>query len=410
MPPRPRPPRRRRPPALTARDARRLVLAAQGFGRPRPAGGARPADLRHALDRVRVLQIDSVNVLVRAHYMPLFSRVGAYDRSVVDDLVYRERAWFEHWGHEASLLPARLHPWLRWRMVRHPWAGIERSAREAPSLADDVLRRVAAEGPLAASDFGDERRGRGMWSWSRTKTVLEWLLATGRLAVADRRAFERRYDLPERVMPKEVLAAPTPSPEEAIEALLLESAQALGVGTAADLADYFRVRLPVARPRIARLVEDGRLVEVGVEGWREAAFAPADVPLAPRPVPARALVSPFDSLVFDRRRLERTFGFHYRIEIYVPAGKRRHGYYVLPFLMDEAFRARVDLKADRPARRLLVRSSHLEPGERAGPVAEALAGELERLARWLGLDRVVVESRGTLHRALRAAVAGGRAE
>jgi hypothetical protein len=245
-----------------------------------------------------------------------------------------------------------------------------------------------------------------MWAWSRPKLVLEWLLATGRVAVAQRRGFERCYDLPERVMPREVLEAPTPPPEEAVESLLLESAQALGIGTATDLADYFRVRPVAARPRIARLVEDGRLREVRVEGWKDAAFVPGDARLAPRAVPACALLSPFDSLVFDRRRVERMFGFRYRIEIYVPAAKRRHGYYVLPFLQDEALRARVDLKADRAGGRLLVRAAHLEAGERAGAVAEALAIELDAMAGWLGLDRVVVEPRGDLHRALRSAVRG----
>ncbi|HVG94559.1 MAG TPA: crosslink repair DNA glycosylase YcaQ family protein [Planctomycetota bacterium] len=403
-------PRRRRSTleALTATDARRIALAAQGFDRPRPVAGARTADVRRTLERLRLVQIDSVNVLVRAHYMPLFSRLGAYERGALDDLVYGKRTWFEHWGHEASFLPVRYFPWLRWRMERHPWGGVERAAREAPTLVDDLLRRVAAEGPLAASDLDSAPRTKGMWAWTRGKMVLEWLLATGRLAVACRRGFERCYDLTERVVPKEVLDLPAPSPDEALESLLVESAEALGIGTATDLADYFRLRPVRARPRVAALVEAGRLREIRVDGWREPAYVPARARIEPRPVPAAALVSPFDSLVFDRRRIERMFGFHYRIEIYVPAAKRRHGYYVLPFLMDEALRARVDLKADRAAGRLLVRAAHLEPGEAAGPVAERLAPELVRLAGWLGLDRVVVERRGDLHRPLRSALAGAQ--
>jgi uncharacterized protein YcaQ len=290
-------------------------------------------------------------------------------------------------------------------MERHPWPGIDQTAKEAPTLVDDLLRRIAEEGPLAASDLDQGPKRRGMWAWSRPKIVLEWLLATGRLGVASRRGFERCYDLPDRVLRREFLDVPTPSKDEAIEALLVESAHALGIATARDLADYFRVKMPVARPLVARLVERGLLKEVRVEGWRDAAYVPAEGPPRPRPVPARSLLSPFDSLVFDRQRTERMFGFHYRIEIYVPAGKRRHGYYVLPFLMDEALRARVDLKADRQRGRLVVRASHLEPGEDAGGVAEALAPELFLLAGWLGLDRVVVEPRGAFHKALRPAVA-----
>jgi uncharacterized protein YcaQ len=390
---------------LSLAEARRLALSAQGFDGRSRARAPSAQRLSETLARLRLLQIDSVSVLVRAHYLPLFSRRGPYDRAFLDRLAYEERAWFEGSGHAASLLPARLEPLLRWRAERRPWPAVARILRRSPSFAEGVLRRIAEEGPLTASDLaGEGPRPRGMWNWGPAKHVVEWFFATGRLAVAGRRGFERRYDLSERVLPADVLRAPTPTKEDAQAALLLESAEALGVATLADLADYFRLRVPAARPLVARLVEDGRLSRVRVEGWKADAYVPSDVARAPRSVSARALLSPFDSLVFRRDRTERLFAFRYRIGIYTPAAKREHGYYVLPFLHDEALRARVDLKADRATGRLLVRRAFLEPGERAGPVADALAEELRLVARWLDLARVVVESRGAFGAAVRRRV------
>ncbi len=391
---------------LLADEARRVVLEAQGFAAPRPRSAPGERHVHGVLDRIRLLQIDSVNVLVRAHYLPLFSRLGPYDRAILDRLTYEKRELFEFWGHAATLLPSRFHALLRWRMDRKAWPDLDRLRREKPDFIDSVLRQIVERGPLSASELSDagERAG-SWWGWGEGKHVLEWLFATGRVTTATRRNFERIYDLTERVLPAHVLAAPTPSPTDAKKALLVESAHALGVATAGELADYFRLHKPTAKGLVLELVEAGALRRVRVEGWSAPAFAAPDVKV-PRRVPcARALLSPFDPLVFERARTLRIFGFHYRIEIYTPQAKRVYGYYVLPFLMDGDLCARVDLKADRASGRLLVRSTHLEPGRDGGRVADALALELRDVARWLDLDRVVVERRGSLARALRGAVA-----
>jgi len=391
-------------------EARRRALVAQGFGAPRPRGPVGVHHVRRAIDRVGLLQLDSVQVLVRAHYLPLFSRLGPYDRDLLDRLAYRDRELFEYWGHEASLLPLRLHPLLRWRMARKPWAAVEALLRKQPDAGDALLARIDAEGPLTASDVkvADGRRG-SWWGWGTTKHLLEWLFWTGRLTTADRRRFERVYERPERVLPRVVLDAPTPSPDDARRELLLLSARALGVATATDLADYYRLHKPTARALVEGLAADGRLRRVRVEGVAHDAFVLPDAPPAPRAVRARALLAPFDPLVFERARTERLFGFRYRLEIYVPAPQRTYGYYVLPFLLDEALVARVDLKADRAREALVVRAAHLEPGAPAEPVVDALAGELRAMARWLDLSRVVVERRGALHAPLRAALRSGGA-
>lgn len=397
-------------PSLSADEARRLALDAQGFGLARPRGPVTTAHVRRTIDRLRLLQIDSVNVLVRAHYLPLFSRLGPYDRGILDRLAYARRELFEFWAHEASLVPTRLHPWLRWRMAaRKPWDAIATLLRDEPGAIDAVLAEVKARGGIGAGDLADGGgRGGAWWGWGRGKHVLEWLFATGRVTTTARRGFERLYDLVERVLPAEVLAAPTPPPDAARKALLLESAQALGVATARDLADYFRLHKPTARGLVAELAEEGALRRVRVEGWRDDAFVTRNL-RPPRALAAsRALLSPFDSLVFERARTERLFGFRYRVEIYVPEGKRTYGYYVLPFLLDGDLVARVDLKADRAGGRLLVKAAHLEPGRDAGRVADALAAELRAMADWLGLERVVVLRRGDLAREVRAACARPR--
>jgi len=393
--------------ALSAAEARRLAPGAQGFGAPRPKGPVTTAQVRRTIDRLRLLQLDSINVLVRAHYMPLFSRLGPYDRAILDRLAYERRELFEFWALEASLVPTRLHPWLRWRMALKPWGTIATMLRVEPHACDAILAEVTARGGIGAGELADPGgRGGAWWGWGRGKHVLEWLFATGRVTTTSRRGFERLYDLVERVLPADVLGAPTPPPDVARKALLVESARALGVATARDLADYFRLHKPTARALVDELVAEGTLRQVRVEGWRHAAFAPRDL----RPPAGRAascaLLSPFDSLVFERARTERLFGFRYRVEIYVPAPKRTYGYYVLPFLLDGHLVARVDLKADRANGRLLVKAAHLEAGRDAGRTAEALAAELRAMADWLELERVVVERRGDLHRALRAAVAG----
>jgi len=385
---------------LSHAEARRIALAAQGFGRARPE---RPVDaglLRRNLDRLGLHQIDSVNVLARAHYLPAFSRLGPYDRALLDRAAWgprRERRLFEYWAHEASLIPVEHHPLFRWRMARADrgegcYGRLRAYATTERAVAEAMLARIGAEGPMAASDFDDDRaleRGRrgGWWGWGAAKQALEWLFWAGHITTATRRgAFERVYDVPSRVLPKAVLAMPTPHEDEAQRALLDLAARALGVATARDLRDYFRLGPEDARRGIAALIEMGRLRPVAVEGWAQPAFLHTEARV-PRRVESCALLSPFDPLVWERSRAERLFGFRYRIEIYVPADKRQHGYYVLPFLLGDRLVARVDLKADRAAGRLLVLGTHHEPDAPRG-TGEALAAELRAVAAWLGLETV----------------------
>jgi uncharacterized protein len=393
---------------LSAAQARRMALAAQGFadrsnGRA-PDGWA----LRRVLDRVGLIQIDSVNVLQRAHYLPLFSRLGPYETELLDRAAHRApRRLFEYWGHEASLLPVATQPLLRWRMERagdDAWGGMRRIQRERPELVERVLADVRDRGPIAASEVVEEEapaRTGPWWDWSDVKRAFEWLFWSGQITSARRRGFERLYDLPERVLPREVIDTPTPPLEDAQRELLRIASRALGVGAERDLRDYFRLPAAEAGPRVAELVEAGELWPVEVEGWSVPGYVHPEARL-PRTVHARALVGPFDSLVWERPRVERLFGFRYRIEIYVPKPKRIHGYYVLPFLLGDRLVARVDLKADRAAGVLRVQASHAEP--HAPPeTASELAAELESMAGWLGLDGVAVQPRGDLAAPLAAA-------
>jgi uncharacterized protein YcaQ len=383
---------------LSRAAARRIALAAQGFGAaPRAITGWAP--LGRVLGRIGLYQIDSVNVLARAHYLPAFSRLGPYDRGLLDRAAWgarRQRRLFEYWAHEASLLPLALHPLLRWRMVAAErgeigWRSLRAFAGERRGEADAILRRIEAEGPLAASDFEHGKGRAGWWEWGATKQALEWLFWAGRITTATRRGgFERVYDLAERVIPAPVLALPTPDPAEARRQLVEMSARALGIASAGDLRDYFRLGPDDSRRAIAQLVEDGRLVPATVEGWSRPAFLHAEA-RRPRRIAGQALLAPFDPLIWERARAERLFGFRYRIEIYTPAAKRQHGYYVLPFLMDEALVARVDLKADRQAGKLRVRGAHFEPAAPADTRAR-LAAELAAMAGWLGLEAPVLDA------------------
>ena len=397
---------------LPLRVARRVALHAQGFGDRPPGGAPDRRHLRRVVGRTGLLQIDSVNVFERAHYLPVFSRLGPYDRGLVDRAAYRHRDLFEYWGHEASLLPVRTQPLLRWRMERaaaleEGWGRTRQIVRDDPGFVARVLQRVAEEGPVSAGELHvGERPGGPWWDWSATKVALEHLFWSGRITTAARRGFERVYDLTERVLPAEVLAAPTPSRADAQRELVRLAARAHGVATEKDLRDYFRLRPDEAAQAVRSLVEEGALLPVEVEGWRGPAYLSAGAHV-PRRVRAAALLSPFDPLVWERSRTARLFGFDYRIEIYVPAEKRVHGYYVLPFLQDEALRARVDLKGDRQAGVLRVRAAWHEAGEDAGETAAALAAQLRHAADWQGLGEVVVEPRGDLAPALAAAVAAG---
>jgi uncharacterized protein YcaQ len=396
---------------LSLPAARRIARAAQGFADRRPAGVPDLRALRRVLGRVGLLQIDSVNVLVRSHYLPLFSRLGAYPLSLLERAAYRRpRALFEYWAHEASLLPVAVHPLLRWRMAsaeEEAWGRMRRLNAEKPGFVDQVLAEVAARGPVGAGELEEDRPRRAgpWWDWHDSKTALEWLFYSGQVSTAGRRNFERLYDLTERVIPAEVLAVPTPEPAEAHRELIRLAARSLGVGTEKDLRDYFRLSPQQARPAIAALVEEGGLLPVAVDGWRQTAYLDPAARI-PRRVAAAALLSPFDSLIWERSRTERLWGFRYRLEIYVPAPKRVHGYYVLPFLLGDDLVARVDLKSDRRAGMLRVQAAHLEPGRPAGEVAVALAAQLAELAEWLGLDGVAPPLGGDLAGPLAAALAG----
>ena len=408
---------------LSADEARRLAVAAQGFGRPRPTGRVDARHLRRAIDDVGLLQLDSVNVFCRSHYMPVFSRLGPYPRQALDQLAWHQnpdgktgragqRDLIEYWGHEASLLPVELQPLLRWRMARVDalaWKSVARVAAEQPELLEFVLDMVRERGPIRASDLAAKGRRREpgeMWSWSEEKTALEYLFFAGRVCAARRVNFERLYDLPERVLPRQVLEAPTPSQGEAQRQLILIAAKRLGVATEADLGDYFRLPRAESKARVAELTADGDLIPARVEGWRQPAYVSTERPGGlRRAAAARALLTPFDSLVWARERTERLFGFRYRIEIYVPAPKRVYGYYVLPFLLGDRLVARVDLKSDRQAGVLRVRGAFAEPHVDTALVAEELADELRLLAGWLELSGVSVARKGDLATALRGALA-----
>ncbi|MBF9233287.1 winged helix-turn-helix domain-containing protein [Microvirga alba] len=376
---------------LSLSQARRIALAAQGFGETRPT---RPTvrHLTRALDRSHLLQIDSVNVLVRAHYMPLFSRLGAYERELLEKVAYhpKKRATFEYWGHEASLIRLDLHPLFRWRMARAArgegtYGGIARFGQEKRAFIEEVRREIAARGPLSAGELTGGGKGKGSWwGWSDGKRALEWLFWAGEVTTATRRGFERLYDLPERVLPAAILNAPTPSEEEAQRELLKLSIRALGIASERCLRDYFRLSPGDAKARIPELIEAGDLLPVTVEDWSGPVYLDPQARI-PRRIAARALVSPFDPIVWERTRTERLFDFHYRIEIYTPAEKREFGYYCLPFLLGEDIVARLDLKADRAAGRLIVHSIHPEHHAAPDEIAPALGDELRLMAGWLGL-------------------------
>ncbi|HET9139907.1 winged helix-turn-helix domain-containing protein [Actinophytocola sp.] len=396
---------------LSAAAARRMALAAQGFAQERPASEPGRRHLRRVLSQVQVLQLDSVNVAVRAHYMPLFSRLGPYEPSLVDDAAWthstrRPRMLVEYWAHMASLMPVADWPLLRWRMrgyERRWWGAEPQVTRDSPGLVDDLLAAVKELGPVSAGRLEEElggsprqaRAAGGWWNRSDVKHTCEFMFATGQLTTAARRGFERLYDLPERVLPPEVLAAPPVSDEDAARALVLRAAVAHGVATEPDLRDYYRLKPAPSQRAVADLVDAGLLEPVTVHGWRHPAYRHPAARL-PRRVTGRALLCPFDPLIWERARTERIFDFHYRIEIYVPEPKRVHGYYVFPFLLDGELVARVDLKSDRATGTLRVQAAFAEPGVPIPRVAGELAAELRTMATWLNLDAVRVTPRGDL--------------
>jgi uncharacterized protein YcaQ len=402
------------PARISVPQARRIALAAQGLADPRPEGRVGARHIRRVLDRVAILQIDSVNVFSRAHYLPVFARLGPYPRDVLDRLTGyvakpRGAEMFEYWAHAASLIPIELQPLLRWRMARaneEPWPGIRRIARENPALLDDILQLVTDQGPIRAGDTGIPRpapRPGHMWNWHDGKVALEYLFYAGQVTTAKRVNFERYYDLTERVIPPDVLARATPSEADAKRELVRVSARALGIATEPDLRDYFRISHASCKAAVAELVEAGELIPIRVDGWDAPAYLWHEA-RRPRRVTARALLSPFDSLVWYRERTERLFGFHYRIEIYTPEPKRQFGYYVLPFLLGDELVARVDLKADRQRGVLRVQSAWLEWGQDPQHVAGELAAELRLAVDWLELEGVEVVHRGDLAKELAAAL------
>jgi hypothetical protein len=395
--------------ALTARQARRIALTAQGLARPRRLAEPGTRALKAMIGQLGVVQIDSVNVLARAHYLPAFSRLGAYPRAALEREAWGKRpSLFEYWGHECSLLPMESQPLLRWRMQRarrgDTWPGLARFARERADYVAAVLTRIEREGPLTGGDFADAPRRAGWWNWSHGKQALEWLFWSGQIATRTRRGFERVYDLAERVIPPRIFDLPSPDEADAQRQLVRIAARALGVATEGDLRDYFRLSVADAKARIAELAEAGELEAVSVQGWRQPAWL-APGARAARPLADGVLISPFDNLIWRRERAERLFGTRIRIEIYVPAEKRRHGYYVLPFLQGEAITSRCDLKADRGERVLRVQSAHLEPQATIAATAEPLAAELRRLADWLELAEVRIAGSGAFAEALRCDVA-----
>ena len=390
--------------SLTLAQARRVALGAQGFTDSIPRGTPDRRTLRRVVGRTGLLQIDSVNVLARAHYLPMFSRIGPYPPTLLERAAYRSpRTLFEYWGHEASLLPVELHRLLRWRMAnaeKHAWGSMRKVTAERPELLPGLLADITSDGPLTAAELAARhdrdrpQRTGPWWDWSDVKQALEFLFWAGEITTAERRGFERAYDIPERVLPAEVLSAPTPERVEAQRELVRRSIRSLGVATARDLRDYYRLPAADFKPLIPELVEAGDLLPVTVQGWKHPAYLDPGAAF-PRRINRAALLSPFDPVVWERDRTERLFGFRYRIEIYVPAHKRVHGYYVLPFLLNEGLVARVDLKADRQGGVLLVQSAWRE-SDAPPETAARLAAELHRMAQWLGLSGVIVRPAGDL--------------
>jgi hypothetical protein len=383
---------------ISLADARRIALAAQGFADPAPRGAVDRRLLRRVFARTGLIQIDSVNVLVRSHYLPTFSRLGPYDREVLERAAYgRDRFLFEYWGHEASLIPLELHPFLRWRMQRakrglDTWRHVSQLIKTEPGMLQRLRATIAERGPLAASGF-DGARGKGSWwGWSDVKIGLEALFWCGEITTAHRKGFERVYDLPERVLPRAILDAPTPTEDDAQRELIRIAARCHGIASERDLRDYFRLDLAGARARVAELTDAGELQRVQVHGLRGDRYLARDARL-PRRIEARALLSPFDSLVWERARNRELFDFDFRLEIYTPQHKRVHGYYVLPFLLGDRLVARVDLKHDRQAGVLRAHAVHLEPHADRAVVEPALRDELGSMAEWLGAERVAFPRR-----------------
>jgi uncharacterized protein len=376
--------------------ARRIALGAQGFTTPHPKGNVTERHFRNVVQRLGLIQLDSVNVAVRSHYMPFFARLGAYDQDRLDRWLATKGEMAEYWGHEASAMPVALLPYLAWRMQdMHPWGVVRKAAEHDSELIDRIYREVAEHGPLRVADIaeGNDRTG-PWWGLGKAKIALEWLLASGKVTAWRDHRFARVYDITERRIPEEVLALDIDR-HEAHRHLLVQSVRHHGIGTASDLIDYYRLNKPRSRPILETLAEEGQIDRVEVKGWKGPVYVDPNA-VTPRTVRGATLLSPFDPLVWERARAERIFGMRYRIEIYVPKEKREFGYYSLPFLLDGELVARVDLKADRKARTLLVQSAHRQDGHDLDRVARSLADHLATMASWLDMESLAVSDWGDL--------------
>ncbi len=389
--------------SLSAAVARRIALGAQGFADPQPKGRVDRRHFRRVMDRMGVLQLDSVPVICRSHYLPFFARLGPYSPDHLDVYAWHSGEWYETWGHEASLMPVATEPLMRWRRAAartgETWGNLFRLAQTEAAYIDEVYAQVAERGPLQASELDDPRPRSGEWWGSRSvgSIALDWLFRIGELGIRRNSNFEKSFDLYDNIIPGEVRKQPTLSVKGAQRELLMMAGRSLGVGTVGDLVDYFRLSARTARPLIGDLIEDGQLVEVHVEGWKEPGLLAVDAK-RPRQLRRSSLLSPFDPVVWCRPRAERLFGFEYKIEIYVPKAKRNFGYYVLPFLLDDRLVARVDLKTDRRNGALRVLGAFGEKGDTGAidqqEVVESLAENLMDLARHLGVGEVAVERIG----------------
>ncbi len=386
---------------ISARDARRISLQAQGFSDPIKKGPVGSRDFKRAMTKMNVIQLDSVQAVCRSHYLPMYSRLGVYEQEDLDQWLWHSDKTFETWAHEASVVQVELEPSLRWmkRQARKGaiWAGLHKMAKQKSGYIAGVLAEVQQNGPINSASLRDPRPRKGQWWDGRSDgtRALDWLFRTGEVGIRRTPNFNRMYESFSNVIPEKIRHEITPVDEEAHRNLLEIAARSHGIGTASDLSDYFRMKLSDMRPRLEELVEDKKLLIGQVQGWEEPAY------LHPRfrnasPVKARTLLSPFDPVVWCRPRVERIFDFKYRLEIYVPAPKRQFGYYVLPFLLGDQLVGRVDLKADRSSSKLIIQGSFVEKKVNPDRVAQQLSVELNRLRKFLGLNEVVIRRRGNL--------------
>lgn len=392
-------------------SARRVSLGAQGFAGPRHSGPVTARHLRDVMKRLRVVQLDSVPVVIRTQYMPFHSRLGPYDTALFDQVAYGSNVWFEAWSHEASLLPVDLEPQFRWMRQRasagDTWKGLYEVAEREPAYVQAVLDEVRERGSVTGGTLSDprpvERGGSGWWHRSLGVLALDWLFRIGEVGIRRQGNFEKVFSPLDTIVPEKILKHATPDEDAAIAELITQSVRALGVGTAADVADYFRLPIRDVRRILPSVVEAGLVVDAHVEGWAKPAFANPSASV-PRKIGRATVLSPFDPVVWKRDRAEALFGFEYRIEIYVPEAKRKWGYYVLPVLVDGQLVGRVDVKTDRTERVLRIKAAHLEPGRDKSEVATQVASAVSDLRTLVGVDGIHVGRKGNLASALRSAV------